>query len=148
MKGRFIPKNPGKYLGNVNNIIFRSSWELSVLKFFDASPAVLRYGSEELAIPYIKPTDGRVHKYYPDFIAVIQETTGLQKYIIEVKPLKETVLTEKSSMHDKMSIIINTAKWAAAEAFCAQHGMKFKILTEEQIFHQVKRAPKQPRRKK
>ena len=35
MKGRFIPKNPGKYLGNPNTIMFRSAWELRVMQFFD-----------------------------------------------------------------------------------------------------------------
>jgi hypothetical protein len=151
MKARFIPKNPQKYIGNPNNILCRSSWEVAVCKFFDKHPGVLRWGSEEIAIPYIKPTDGRVHKYYPDFIAIIQESSGEPtKYVIEVKPMKETVLTEKSSNYDRINIAINEAKWTAARSFCLQYGFKFKILTEEQIFHQVKRAPKKApvRRKK
>lgn len=135
MKGRFIPKNPQKYIGNPNNIIFRSSWELTVLKWFDNTPAVLKYASEELKIAYIKPTDGRVHHYYPDFIAVIQDQSGKPvKYIFEVKPLKETMLTEKSTQYDRINIAINQAKWDAATAFAAANGFIFKILTERDIY--------------
>lgn len=142
LRARFIPKNPGKYLGNPNMIICRSSWELSVCKFFDSHPSIYKWGSEEISIPYVKPTDGKVHRYYPDFIVVYKDKEGnLLKELIEVKPMKETVLTERSSNYDKISIAVNHAKWAAAEAFCAQNGMKFRVLTEQSIFAGGKKAP-------
>ena len=113
----------------------RSSWELSVCKFFDSHPSVYKWGSEEIKIPYIKPTDNRVHYYFPDFIVVYKDKDGnLIKELVEVKPLKESVLTDKSSNYDKLAIAVNHAKWAAAEAFCAQNGMKFRVLTEQSIF--------------
>ena len=34
-KGRFTPQNPKKYNGNSDNIIYRSSWELRVMKYLD-----------------------------------------------------------------------------------------------------------------
>jgi hypothetical protein len=30
--------------------------------------------------------------------------------------------------------MVNSSKWEAARAFCADRGWKFKILTEEEIF--------------
>lgn len=143
MKGRFIPKNPQKYIGNANNIFFRSSWELKCLKFFDTNPSILRYASEEIAIPYLKPTDGRIHKYYPDFLIVYKDKEGnIKKELLEVKPMKEVRLTEKSSVHDKLSVAINEAKWRSAMAFAAQHDMTFRILTEKSIF--LNGAPSSP----
>jgi hypothetical protein len=147
LKARFIPKNPQKYLGNPNQIICRSSWEVNVCKWLDSHPSVLRWGSEEIKIPYIKPTDGRVHHYYPDFVAVIQDASGNpRKYILEVKPLKEAVLTNKSSNYDRINIAINEAKWNAAVAFSKQHGFEFKILTEADIFRTA--PPSKAKRKK
>lgn len=138
LRARFIPKNPQKYIGNPNNIIMRSSWELRAAKWFDSHPSVLRWGSEEVKIPYIKPTDGKVHNYFPDFIAVIQDQSGTpKKYIIEIKPLKETMLTEKSTNYDKINIVINNAKWSYARAFAAAKGFEFKILTEVDLFRAV-----------
>lgn len=135
LRARFIPKNPGKYLGNPANIMCRSSWELSVCKFFDSHPSVFKWGSEEIKIPYIKPTDNRVHYYFPDFIVVYKDKEGnLIKELVEVKPLKESVLTDRSSNYDKLAIAVNHAKWTAAEAFCAANGMKFRVLTEQSIF--------------
>jgi hypothetical protein len=146
LKARFIPKNPGKYLGNPNMIICRSSWELSVCKFFDTHPSVYKWGSEEISIPYVKPTDGKVHRYYPDFIVVYKDKEGnLIKELVEVKPMKESVLTERSSNYDKISIAINHAKWQAAQAFCEANGMKFRVLTEQSIFAGGKTAEKKRR---
>lgn len=135
--GRFIPKNPQKYVGNPNNIIFRSSWELAFLKFLDSSSAVLKYASEELAIPYIKPTDNRVHKYYPDFVVIYTDKSGaVQREIIEIKPLKESLAEKAKTDHDKIALTINIAKWKAAEEFAHRHDMKFRVITETSMFKQ------------
>ena len=45
-KGRFLPKNYQKYRGDYNNIIYRSSWELRVMKYFDEHPHVIWWASE------------------------------------------------------------------------------------------------------
>jgi hypothetical protein len=47
MKGRFIPKNPQKYIGDSTKIIGRSSWEFMLFKWLDSTPAVMRWASEE-----------------------------------------------------------------------------------------------------
>ena len=66
-QGQYIPRNPHKYVGDIDKIRYMSSYELETHKFFDNNERVLRWSSEEIAIPYLKPTDGRVHKYYPDY---------------------------------------------------------------------------------
>jgi len=40
-KGLFKPKNPKKYNGDSTNIIYRSSWELRVMKWLDEHPKVV-----------------------------------------------------------------------------------------------------------
>ena len=142
-KGRFIPKHPEKYMGNPANIIFRSSWELNLFKFLDNSSSVIRWASEELKIPYLHPIKQRMAFYFPDALVIYKDKNGtVRKEIIEIKPLKETVLTNKSSTYDRINIAINEAKWKAAIAFAQQHGLEFRVLTEASIFKNA--APAKP----
>lgn len=150
MKGRYIPKHPQKIIGNPNNIIFRSSWELNVMKFFDMSVAVKRWGSEILQVKYLSPKDGRVHTYFPDFYCEFLDVSGkIVKEIIEVKPLSQSNDLAAKSVYDKQALVLNKAKWAAATAFAAAHGMSFRVITEQSIFKQVQKKPravKKPRK--
>ena len=41
-KGKFTPDNPSKYMGDVENIIYRSGWERRAMKYFDVNPGVLK----------------------------------------------------------------------------------------------------------
>lgn len=156
LKARFIPRNPEKYAGDPTKIFARSSWEVSVMKFLDSSSAVVKWGSEELAIPYLKPyidpvtgqAKTKVAKYYPDFVVLYRDKdNNIQKEILEVKPLKETVSSKAKSAYDKMSLVVNIAKWRAAEDFANRNGMKFRVLTENTLFKQAPKAPKKPRGK-
>ena len=91
IKSRFRPTFPRKYKGNANNIICRSSWERRFCNYCDINESIIEWGSEEFFIPYVSPKDNRVHKYYPDFIIKVKESTGhLKTYVIEVKPKKQT----------------------------------------------------------
>ena len=48
------------------------------------------------SIPYVSPVDRRVHRYFPDFIIQVRERTGnIKKYVIEVKPFKQTQPPQK-----------------------------------------------------
>ena len=51
-KGKFTPDNPSTYMGDVDNIIYRSGWERRAMKYFDVNPGVLKWASEEVAKPY------------------------------------------------------------------------------------------------
>lgn len=142
-QGRFIPRNPQKYFGNSTQIFFRSSWELTVMKFFDSSTSVTRWNSEEVAISYISPKDGRIHRYYPDFMfEMININQEVERWIVEVKPLKETSIEHAKSAYDKVAVAVNEAKWFAAERFCQANGMKFKVITEVDIYRMVPRTAK------
>ena len=150
LTGRFIPKNPNKYVGDIDAITFRSSWERRMFEFLDNNPNVLAWASEEIPfvkgvddvksftgnILYVKPTDGRVHRYFPDIFAVIQDAQGnVGKYLIEIKPAKETGLqTKRLSLEDKLTIAVNHAKWSAAKKYCEERGFQFKVLTEHELF--------------
>lgn len=138
MKGRFIPKNPQKYLGNSDRIIGRSSWEFRLFQWCDSTPAVLQWASEEFSVPYLSPIDNKVHQYYPDALVVYRDKFGnIKKEIVEVKPYKETVRTPKSTERDLIALAINEAKWKAAVRFAEQQGMTFRIITEKTMFKQA-----------
>lgn len=152
MKGRFTPKRPEKYIGKVDQIFFRSSWELRFMVWADNSNTVLKWGSEEIAIPYIHPLkrdlqgNQKIARYFPDFLMRTIDAKGQVKtVIVEIKPLKESVLTEKSSDRDKEAWVVNQAKWAAARAFAARNNAEFAVVTEEQLFW--KGPAKQPKPK-
>ena len=83
--GRYVPTNPKKYKGNPTTIYYRSLWERKFMVYCDKNPRILEWGSEEIIIPYLLPTDGRVHRYFPDFyIKVKRADNKIRKMIIEV----------------------------------------------------------------
>lgn len=140
-QGRYTPNNPEKYNGDVDNIVYRSSWELSFCKFLDNNPNIIEWSSEEIAIPYIKPTDGRVHRYYPDYWIKYRNKSGqLVQELIEVKPKsqvkppKRIGKRKKQQLQENITYAINLAKWKSATEFCNKYGMKFRLVTENQLF--------------
>lgn len=147
--GRFIPKFPEKYVGDANKIFFRSSWEISVMKWLDGKKNVIKWGSEEIKISYLNPIDCRVHTYIPDFFAEISTIDNqIKKVIIEVKPRHESFEKYAKSDRDKDRLVVNNAKWKAAQLWCEAHGLEFKVITEDSIFWQGEKKPKKKRKKK
>jgi hypothetical protein len=139
-KGKFTPKNPKKYVGDVNNIIYRSLWERKFLIYCDTNQNIIEYASEEIIVGYISPLDNRPHRYFPDFYIKVKESTGqIKKYLIEIKPKKQTVEPEKKKrvtkgyLYEVMEYAKNQAKWSAARNFCKDNGWEFKILTEAEL---------------
>ena len=145
-KGKFRPKNPNKYKGNPTNIIYRSLLERRFMVYLDNNPSVLKWGSEEIIIPYISPVDNRMHRYFPDFYMKVRQKDGTnKKFIIEVKPkaqCKEPVRNPKRRtkrwLNEVFTYAVNQAKWKSAEEICKDHGMEFKIFTEDHLFPQYK----------
>jgi TnsA endonuclease N terminal len=137
MKGMFKPKNPGKYLGNPTNIVYRSKWELDFMMYLDMNTEIVGWGSEELAIPYRSPVDGRVHRYFPDM--VIKKRDG-GCIMVEIKPYKQTQPPSppkkptKTSINEAVTYITNQAKWEAARAYCDARGWKFQVITEKELY--------------
>jgi len=139
-KGFFKPKNPNKYKGDPSNIIYRSGWELKFMMYLDERKEIVSWGSEEVVIPYRSPIDGKIHRYFTDFIVTKINNEGIKETsIIEIKPSKQTVPPKKQSKITKQSITevktwgVNEAKWKAAAAYCLDRGWTFHIFTEKEL---------------
>ena len=139
-KTKYKTKNPSKYIGDDSNIICRSLWERRVCRYMDENKNVIRWGSEELTIPYYSPVDRKMHRYFPDFIAEIKTSNNsIKTYVIEVKPKKQTAPPKKKKKQNKtyinecLTYSINEAKWKSAQKYCKSNGWDFIILTEDII---------------
>lgn len=139
-QGRFRPKNPDKYKGNPQNIVYRSGWELKVMHYLDRNPSVLKWASEEFAIPYMHPVDGKLHRYFPDFWVRFKARDGSTKdVILEVKPKKFTAEPKARKkmtpryIQEVVTWKINEAKWQAATDFGKKHGVEFRLVTETEL---------------
>ena len=139
-KGRYISKNPKKYKGNPQRIIYRSLWERKFMVYCDTNESIIEWGSEEIIIPYLSPWDGRIHRYFPDFYIKVRDNSGkLKKYVIEIKPKKQCIEPKvqkrktKKYIREVMEYAKNQAKWDAARDYCADRKYEFKILTEDNL---------------
>ena len=139
-KGYYKPRNPDKYNGDPSNIIYRSSWERMCMVYFDNNPNVLQWGSEEVIVPYRSPIDGRLHRYYPDFLIKVLTSKGdTDTILIEVKPYSQTqpptVRSRKTKkyINEVATYGINSSKWHFAKEYCKDRGWKFQIITENEL---------------
>lgn len=141
-QGIFVPQNKEKYKGR-DYPRYLSSWELKLFRFCDYNPDVLEWGSESIVIPYVSPIDNKVHNYIVDAIIKLKTKEGIKKFLVEVKPYKQTIkpsnkLTKtnkvpKSLLYEQLNYIRNQAKWNAAKEWCKKRDMEFTILTEHQL---------------
>jgi len=135
-KGLYKPTNPKKYVGNPNQIVYRSLLERRFMRYCDLNPDIEYWASEELPIRYYNPLDKKYHRYFPDFII---KTIKNDKFVIEIKPSRQTAKPKtpkkktKSYMRESFEYIKNQAKWKAAMAYCEDKGMKFKLITEKEL---------------
>ena len=118
---KFIPKNPQKYIGDVDKIIMRSTWE----RKFDK-------------------VNGKIHNYYVDFFVKLTTKNGeIKKLAVEVKPKCETEppkvpkrKTQKSQQNyltECLTYQRNKDKWESAQEWCKKNGFEFVILTEYEL---------------
>lgn len=139
-KGKFRTNNPLKYKGDINNIVYRSLWELRFMKWCDMNPSILEWGSETVIVPYISPLDRNIHRYFVDFyIKVKDKQNQIKKYLVEIKPERFTKPPEipkkktKKFIDEVFQYSVNDAKWKAAFEFCKDRNMEFVILTEKDL---------------
>lgn len=149
IQGKWKPSNPEKYVGDVNNIVFRSSWELKFLKWCDNNPSVIRYCSEELVIPYWSQADEKMRRYFTDFVVKFRHQSGNTKtFIVEIKPEVQTIKPVRGKKRAKTFVTelynyqVNQDKWAAAAAYAEKNGMGFKVLNEYDIGIKVRKKDK------
>ena len=85
------------------------------------------------------PLDNKMHRYYVDNYIELLEGTKKIKYLVEIKPFKQTkppTVKYKKKRHliyEQKSYIVNQAKWAAAEIYSKKIGGVFIILTEKEL---------------
>ena len=138
-QGKYQLLNPQKYVGN-KTPTYRSGWEWTFMNFCDTNPNVLQWASEAVHINYRNPLTGRNTIYVPDFLITYQDAGGRQHAeVVEVKPLKETTLEGAKNIRDQAAAVLNMAKWEAARNWCRAHGLTFRVVTENDIFHQGRR---------
>jgi len=159
-QGLFTPTNTSKVykLNERGGLYYRSSWELTAMKYFDNEPNVILWGAECIEIPYqLKKPDkhGIVsisrHRYYPDFYYKLKMKDGsIREILLEVKPKEQTRppkmkdasrLTQKQLKNYKWAIDEynrNMAKWEHTIAYCKPKGIEFKILVKEQVDRMIR----------
>lgn len=110
------------------------------MRYLDDHPDVLAWGSEEIVIPYRSPIDGKLHRYFPDFIVKKKNKDGSTSTIlIEVKPRAQTIepkVQKKASKRYVNEVVtwgVNQAKWKAAESFCKDRNWRFQLMTEKEL---------------
>lgn len=148
VNGKYNPSNPSKYIGDINCIIFRSSWEFRFCQYCDLEPRILKWSSEPISIEYWSPIDKKNHRYHPDYYIKVLKTDGTtEDWILEVKPkhqyrkeLKPQLVgkvTEKKlkAYNDQMTTwITNRCKFDAATRYAQSIGYKFGAVDESFVF--------------
>ena len=135
-KGRYNLKNQEKYIG-LKTPTYRSGWEQAFMRLCDEHPNVHKWASESIKVPYRHPFTGKYTVYVPDFFVVYIDKDGKKHAeLIEVKPLAQTNMESAGrNMGKRKQVIINQAKWEAATAYAKQNRIRFRVVSEEQLFH-------------
>jgi hypothetical protein len=137
-QGPYTVINREKYAGN-GTPRYRSGWELSFMKFCDTNDNVLQWASESIAIPYRHPLTGKITQYIPDFLITYRTSNNTVKAeLIEIKPKKQSVIESKMSSRDRAIVAINYCKWDAATKWARRNGLTFRVITENDMFHNGK----------
>jgi hypothetical protein len=143
--GKFVSSKPEKYIGDIHNIIYRSSWEYRFCVYCDTNDSILKWSSEPIAIKYFNPLDKKEHDYNVDFyIKVLKESDEEQEWIIEIKPERQTqkpiyegamTLAKLKSYNHSMQVwITNQAKFKAAKEWAEKRGFRFGVVDEKFLF--------------
>jgi|TARA_R110000796_G_scaffold161385_2_gene278098 hypothetical protein len=134
-QGLYQPKHPDKYIGK-KTPRYRSSWEWAFMNFCDNNPSIMQWASESIQIPYRHPLTGKNTIYVPDFF-IVYNSKGKKRIaeLIEIKPNNQAKLENVGkNIQNQASYIVNKAKWEAAGKWCKHKGIRFRILTESDIF--------------
>jgi hypothetical protein len=134
-QGKFAITNPEKNVGN-RTPTYRSSWEFTFMRFCDTHPSVSKWASEAISIPYRCPITGKQTIYIPDFfIQYVDKTGKMFVELIEVKPENQTIREKVGkNKNNQIQYLRNIAKWRAAQAWCKAQGIKFRIISEKDLF--------------
>ena len=135
-KGKFTPKHPEKYVGDVKNIVYRSLWERNTFRWIDANTSIEYWAAESVIVPYVCETDKKVHRYYMDLWF---RTRDGKNYMIEIKPKKQTQPPKtpkrktRRYIKESLTYVKNQSKWKAASEFALDRGWTFEVWTEDTL---------------
>jgi len=126
--------NTKKYVGQ-GMPRYRSGWEHSFMRFCDTNDNIMQWASESIRIPYLHPLTGKMTTYVPDFLITYKTRDNtLKAELIEIKPKGQSAITEGQKPRDRAVVAVNYAKWASAQKWCKQHGLTFRVITEDDMF--------------
>jgi hypothetical protein len=135
-QGVYHPKNPEKYVGK-GLPRYRSGWEWSFFQFCDNNDAVLQWASEAISIPYRNPVTGKMSNYVPDiFMTYRTKNNRVCAEVVEIKPRKQSLIEGRMTDRDRAVVAVNHAKWHAASKWCQRAGLVFRVINENDMFHQ------------
>lgn len=135
-QGVYTCKNPDKYVGR-NKPRYRSGWEMTFMMFLDNNDNIVNWASESISIPYRNPLTGKQSMYVPDFFVTYRSRDNTTRAeLIEIKPKKQSLIESKSTDRDRAVVAVNYAKWDAATKWARRNGLTFRVINEDQIFHQ------------
>lgn len=134
LQGDYMVFNHDKYVGK-KRPRYRSGWEHAFMRFCDNNPNVIKWASECVQIPYRDPFSGRQRNYVPDFFVLYKtKNNKIRAEIVEIKPKKQSIVESKQRNAEREVVANNHAKWTAAQQWCKQQGLIFRVVTEEDIF--------------
>ena len=109
------------------------------MNFCDTNPSISKWASEAVKIPYRDPLTGKQTVYVPDFFIQYMDKKGaVLTELIEIKPASQTILERVGkNKYNQAQFIKNQAKWAAANNWCKQQGIKFRIINENDLFSKI-----------
>ena len=134
-RGKYEVKNPDKYVG-LKKPTYRSSWEAAFMRFCDNHPSISKWASESVKIPYVNPLTGKNTVYWPDFFIVYNDKKQKKvAELIEVKPNNQAKFESVGkNAQNRAALVVNRAKWEAANKWAKKKGIRFRVLTESDIF--------------
>lgn len=146
-QGRYSCQNPDKYLGDLDRIYYRSSWEQKLYYYLDVNNKILKWSAEGIKIPYEIYENGNTstHSYFPDTYCEVQMPNGdVNRLVLEIKPWSEyrdlkppkepktnTAKALKNYEYALRTFHKNIVKWGAAKEFCDRRGIEFFVITEK-----------------
>lgn len=148
-QGWYELTNPNKFIKPIDEhmqshkngkVNYKSGLELKAIRYADFNKHIVAWSLEPFNIKYIKPTDGKKHRYYIDLFL---EFNSGDRFIVEVKSKSETIPPKKPKKNTQKSQInyqraletfaINQAKWQSAKEFAKNNDLRFIILTENEL---------------
>lgn len=135
-QGIYTVRNTDKYVGK-REPRYRSGWEMTFMMFLDSNDNIVQWASESISIPYRNPITGKQSMYVPDFFVTYRDRNNTTRAeLIEIKPKKQSLIESRMTDRDRAVVAVNYAKWDAATKWARRNGLTFRVINEDQIFHQ------------